>query len=125
MPKSIVRILMGSSIAAALVAVSLTTATPASAQRSMRQAQMRQKAEIRNGVKSGKLTKQQAARLSQQEKHIDAVAEKDRDNPNAVDRAALKRDMVHQQNAIQTDEKKNSTSTTPAANPSSSTPPLN
>ena len=120
MTKSIARILMGSSVVAGLIVVSLTTATPAGAQKNMRQAQMRQKAEIRNGVKSGDLTKQQAARLSQQEKHIDAVAEKDRNNPNAVDRAALKRDMVHEQNAIKADEKKK----TPTANPSSSTPPL-
>ena len=123
MTKLIARVLMGSSIAAVL-AISLGTAAPASAQRSMRQAQMRQKAEIRNGVKSGNLTKQQAARLSQQEKHIDAIAEKDRNNPNALDRAALKRDMIHEQNAIHTDEMKKPTSTTPVANPSSSTPPL-
>jgi len=120
MTKLLVRILTGSAVFAALMVVSLTTATPASAQKSMRQAQMRQKAEIRNGVKTGDLTKQQAARLSQQEKHIDALAEKDRNNPNAVDRAALKRDMIHEQNAIQTDEKKK----TPTANPSLSTPPL-
>jgi len=122
MLKFIARILTGSSMAAALVVVSLTTATPASAQKSMRQAQMRQKAEIRNGVKTGNLTKQQAARLSQQEKHIDALAEKDRNNPNPMDRAVLKRDMIHEQNAIQTDEKKKTPA--PTANPSSSTPPL-
>ncbi len=123
--KSFARVLMGSSIVAALV-VSLGTATPASAQKNhpLRRAEKQQRNEIRNGVKTGKLTKQQAAKLSQQEKYIDAVAKKDSKDPNAADRATVKRDVLREQQDIKGVEDKNATSTTPAANPSSPTPQL-
>jgi hypothetical protein len=122
MKKSIVRALIGSSMVAAL-AICLGTATPASAQKQgMRRAQAKQKAEIRNGVKDGKLTKQQAARLSKQENHIKNLEKKDSSDPDAANRAAVKRDMVHEQKAIQADE--NKTTSTPPPPPSSSTPPL-
>jgi gas vesicle protein len=127
MTKSIIRTALGSSLVAAL-AILLGTPAPASAQNSrmrVNRVERRQQAQIRQGVKNGSLSKQQAAKLEHQEKDIKNLQKQDNANgaPTSQERSQLKDDLQHQQQSIRHDE---TTSPTPATNPqsSSSTPPL-
>jgi hypothetical protein len=104
MTTKIAKLCMGSSLAAALV-IFLGAPAPAAAQRGRlnpQQVERIQRNQIRQGLKSGQLTKGEAARLAEHEKAINTVKAQDlsKGPMTPQERQQLKNDLSNQEKAI-------------------------
>src|SRR5579864_7904346 len=113
MTKSIGSLIMGSCASGALICA-LFLPSPASAQRplnrgNLNQIQKSQQKQIRQGVKNGTLTKQQAAHLEKGEQRIHATEMKDMKDGSLTPQEAgqLKREAGREEQAIQKAEGNN------------------
>jgi len=106
MKSSIIRFVVGSSVAGAL-AIFLTVPAPAAANHHgaparMNQVHKQQQAQIHQGVKNGELNQQQAQHLAKGEKNIQATVAKDRANGplTGAEATQIKNETQHENAAI-------------------------